>query len=148
MLKTINTIGRQDKIDLPDFGLYDIDAKVDTGAYTSAINCSKVKLKTVNGVSTLSFSLTGMQLHEKKARRFSTTQFKVKRIKSSNGMIEERFVIFSKVILFKRRIKTEFSLSNRSNMKFPILLGRKLLRKGFIIDVHQKNLSYSKKKKK
>ena len=35
-------IGRIDKADFPLLGLFDIDVKIDTGAYTSSIHCHKV----------------------------------------------------------------------------------------------------------
>lgn len=147
MFKRAITIGRADKIDLPDFELFNIDAKIDSGAYTSAINCTKVKVKTINGEKVLSFSIAGNRIHEKRARSFSTTNFVQKRIKSSNGEIEERYVVKTHIVLFGHKILTEFSLSDRSKMKFPILLGRKLLRLGFVVDVRKKNLSFQKKNK-
>lgn len=141
MSKPLQLIGRQDFIHLPEFGLKDVEAKVDTGAYTSSINCSKVKLTKVEGVSTLTFQLSANKIHEKKARKFSTTNFKRKKIRSSNGVTEERYIIKTTVVLMKRRFNAEFSLSDRSKMKFPVLLGRKLLTKKFIVDVSQKDLS-------
>ncbi len=142
MAKKVWLIGRQDKIDLPDFGLKDIDAKIDTGAYTSSINCSRVKVKTVNGVQELSFYLSGSRIHEKKSRRFKTTDFRKKKIRSSNGQIEERYVVKAVMVLYKKRLKVEFSLADRSKMKFPVLIGRKVLTDRFIVDVSKKNLSY------
>ncbi len=147
MAKNPKLLGRQDIIDLPDFGLFDLRAKVDTGAYTSAINCSRVKvIRPRGGIPTLTFYLSGTRIHERRARKFSTTSFKKKRIRSSNGITEERFVIKSRIEIYGRKYKAEFSLSDRSKMKFPILLGRQLLSKRFIVDVTKKNLSYNKKK--
>jgi hypothetical protein len=40
-----------------------------------------------------------------------------------------------------RKIKTEFSLTERKGMRFPILLGRRLLNKRFIIDTSLVNVS-------
>lgn len=148
MSKPLQLIGRQDFIHLPEFGLKDVEAKIDTGAYTSSINCSKVKLTKVDGIPTLTFQLSAIKIHEKKARKFSTTTFKKKKIRSSNGETEERFIVMTTVVMFKRRIKTEFSLSDRSKMKFPILIGRKLLKNRFLVDVSQKNLSLEFAKKK
>ncbi len=145
MAKKIRTLGRQEIIDLPSFGLEDIEAKVDTGAYTSAINCSRVKVREINGQKELTFFLSGSKIHEKRARKFSTTDFKRKKIKSSNGQIEERFVIKTTAIIYGRKLRMEFSLSDRSKMKFPILLGRKLLTGRYIVDVSKKNLSYKEK---
>lgn len=133
-------------IDLPDFGLLDIKAKVDTGAYTSAIHCSRLKLKSVDGVETLTFYLTGSQIHEKRARKFTTTQFKRKRIRSSNGKAEERYVIKTRLRAFGKLFKVEFSLSDRSKMRYPVLLGRRFLSGKFLVDVSQKDIQEKPKK--
>ena len=145
MAKNPKVIGRSDIVDLPEFGLSNIDAKIDTGAYTSAINCSRVRESNAGGVKTLTFYLSGTRIHERRARKFSTTSFKRKRIRSSNGTIEERYVVKSVITLFGRRYKTEFSLSDRSKMQFPLLLGRRLLAEKFVVDVTKKNLSYKMK---
>jgi len=130
-------IGRCDFINLPELGIEHIAAKVDTGAYTSAIHCSRIKLQRENDVEYLLFKIPGS--HQKKM--FRVTNFKLKNIKSSSGHSESRFVIKTKVSIFGKVINTEFSLANRSEMKFPVLLGRKLLKDRFIVDVSQVNLS-------
>ena len=147
MTKKIVLIGRQDIIDLPSFGLEDIEAKVDTGAYTSAINCSRVKVNTKASVPELTFFLSGSKIHEKRARKFTTTDFRKRKIKSSNGQIEERYVIKTTAVIFGRKHRMEFSLSDRSKMKFPILLGRKLLTDKYLVDVSKKNLSFKEKRR-
>ena len=147
MAKKILVIGRQDVIDLPGLGLEEIEAKIDTGAYTSAINCSRVKVTTSNNVKELTFYLSGSKIHEKRARKFKTTDFRKRKIKSSNGQIEERYVIRTTAVIFGKRHRMEFSLSDRSKMKFPILLGRKLLTGRYLVDVSKKNLSYKEKRR-
>jgi hypothetical protein len=138
-------IGRRDMVDLPGFGLQDIEAKVDTGAYTSAIHCSHIKLIERRGVKKISFHILGSLQEGLGERVFVTKNFKEKKIKSSFGQIEERFVIKTKIKLFGRVIRAEFSLSDRTEMKYPILLGRKLLKNRFIVDVSLFNLSYNQK---
>lgn len=59
--------------------------------------------------------------------------------------MEERYVITTGVLIFNKLIKTEFSLTDRSAMKYPILLGRKFLVKRFIVDVSLVNLSLKNK---
>jgi hypothetical protein len=138
-------IGRRDMIDLPEFELQNIEAKVDTGAYTSAIHCSHIHVTERKGVKKISFHILGSHQEEVGRRVFTTKNFKEKKIKSSFGQIEERFVIKTKIKLFGRVIRAEFSLSDRTEMKYPVLLGRKLLKNRFIVDVSQYNLSYNKK---
>jgi hypothetical protein len=135
-------IGRNEIIDLPEFGLHAVEAKVDTGAYTSAIHCSKIKIKKEAGKQFVTFHIPGSKIHGLGKKVFKTDDFILKNIKSSTGHMEERFVITTQVLLFNKLYKTEFSLTDRSTMKFPILLGRKLLVKRFIVDVSATNLSH------
>jgi hypothetical protein len=61
--------------------------------------------------------------------------------RNSSGKEERRYVIKTSIRLFGKKIRTEFSLANRRKMRYPLLLGRKLLKNRFIIDVSQKDLS-------
>jgi hypothetical protein len=132
-------IGRNDIIDLPEFGLVNMKAKIDSGALTSAIHCSRIKLMKHDDKQRISFHIPGIH---NKGKTFETDDFTKRKIKSSNGHIELRFIIKTNVLIFGKKIRTEFSLTDRSVMKFPILLGRKLLRNRFIIDVALENQSY------
>jgi hypothetical protein len=58
-----------------------------------------------------------------------------------------RFVISTELRIYSETFMAEFTLSDRDNLRFPILLGRKILRKKFFIDVTKKNLSFREKKK-
>lgn len=137
-------IGRRDKIDLPDFSIKNISAKIDTGAYTSALHASHVLL--IKGSpDRLSFRIEGQDLE---GREFITENFIERNIKNSFGDVERRFVIKTNVTVFNQVLETEFSLSDRSSMKHPVLLGRKFLRGKFIVDVSKLNISYKQKRKK
>jgi hypothetical protein len=75
---------------------------------------------------------TGQEMHFKK--------FRTKKVKSSNGEIQERYFVFGTMIIAGLSIQTEFSLTVRKGMRYPILLGRKILNKYFLIDTSQKYL--------
>lgn len=132
------TIGRSDKVDLPDLGIENTKAKVDTGAYTSSIHCKKISVD--EGV--LSFYLRVELSGKSIARKFQTRDFFQKKIRSSNGESQMRYVIKTHILLFGKSYLAEFSLSDRSRMKNPILIGRKLLKDKFLVDVSKKNLSF------
>ena len=140
-----DVIGRKDLIDFPQLGLENIEAKIDTGAYTSAIHCSQIKLIRKKGIRKISFHILGTHQVGVGHRVFTTADFKEKKIRSSFGHVEKRFVIKTKIKLFNRVIRAEFSLSDRTEMRFPVLLGRKLLKNKFIVDVSLCNLSYNQK---
>lgn len=141
MKKREQVIGRNDVIDLPLLDLYNVRTKIDTGAYTSALHVSRIKVTEKGGIPFVSFTITGSSIGKKGAIKFETSDFTQRKIKSSTGHIENRVVIKTQLVIFKKKYKTEFSLTDRSGMKFPVLLGRKFLKKGFIVDVSKEDLS-------
>jgi hypothetical protein len=134
-MKTL--IGRTDVVDFPNLNLFGIDIKVDTGAYTSSIHCHSIK--ETNNVLKCSFLDPKHEKYHKKILTFS--EFKQKKVKSSNGISQKRYVIKTEILLFNKIRTIELTLTERGSMRFPVLLGRKFLSKKFIVDSSKKNLS-------
>jgi hypothetical protein len=136
-------LGRRELIDFPALALAGVEAKVDTGAYTSAIHCTDIHI----GVDAQQRPVLLVNLldpgHEgADGRLLAFADFVLRDIRSSNGEVQERYVIRAVVRLYDEDFETEFSLSDRSDMKYPVLLGRSLLRQGhFVVDVAKRNLS-------
>ena len=135
-------LGRYDRIDLPELGLSNIHAKVDTGAYSCSLHCQYAKV--VNG--TLEFVLLDEEHPEFTGMKFVFKEFQEKIVKNSFGEKEKRFVIHTTIRLYDDTIETTFSLSNRGSLKFPVLIGRKLIRGRYMIDVTKINQSYRDKR--
>lgn len=131
-------IGRLEYIDLPDFGLSSIVAKIDTGAYNGAIHTTHVVEKQVDGKSVIEFSLLDPDHPEFKEDTYQVDDFQKRLVKNSNGDSELRYVVPTKIILAGEEIKVKLSLSNRKTLRHPILIGRKIIRKHFIVDVNKK----------
>ncbi len=140
--KILKTIGRKDKIDLPDLGLMEIEAKIDTGAFGCALHCHHVELVEVNGKKELHFKLLDPSHPEYEDKLLISTKFGLKHVKSSNGVKEERFTIRTSIRIFNTTYLMRFSLADRQQMKYPILLGRTFLKKRFIVDVSKKDISF------
>ncbi len=127
-------IGRRELAKLPDFGLKELKVKVDTGAYSSSIHVSSCIEN--NGQLNVVFldpnhpAFTGKTIH--------FDRFRFKKVKSSNGEIQERFFVFGTICMAGICLETEFSLTHRMGMRYPILLGRKLLNNRFIVDTSKK----------
>lgn len=138
-------IGYTDRLDLPEFGLTDVPCKIDTGAYTSSLHCSAVRLAEVNGRPLLYFRLYDPRFGLTSCKEYCFAEFSERRVRSSNGIMVSRYSIITSVLIFQQKFKVEFTLSFREKMRFPILLGRRFLRKRFLVDVHQKDLSYHQK---
>jgi hypothetical protein len=134
-------IGRADKIDFPKLGLFDIDVKIDTGAYTSAIHCSEI---IVEGESLR--CIFNSDVHQ----NFGKTEivfdaFTLTNVKSSNGFKENRYKVKSEVVFFSKTYKINLTLSTRDDMRFPVLIGRQFLRQKFMVDVDLENVSFNTK---
>lgn len=138
-------IGRIDKADFPEFQLKDINVKIDTGTYNSSIHCSDINEIVKNGKKIIRFKLLDNEHEGVYFDELFIDNYLLKEIKSSNGISEMRFVVDSEIILFGKKYLTSFSLTDRSDMKYPILLGRKLLANNFLVDVTKTDLSYKKK---
>jgi hypothetical protein len=141
-------IGRIDKADFPELSLSDINVKVDTGAYTSTIHSHHIKEVIIDGEKQIEFKLLDPTHTKYKDEIFKTKRYKKKSVKNSFGKSEQRFVVETTIVIFDEEYPIELSLSERSDMKYPILIGRKLLNHRFIVDTSKQNLSYRIKKKK
>lgn len=139
----MNILGRSDRVDLPELGVFDIQAKVDTGAFTSSLHCSQIKV--VDGI--LEFVLLDEEHPEFTGRKIRFQEFDERDIRNSFGEVERRFIINTVLRIFNEETATEFSLCNRGSLKFPVLIGRKILQDRFLIDVTKKNLSYKQKRR-
>lgn len=137
----MKTIGRIDIANFPELALEDISIKVDTGAYTSSIHCHEIKELEENGSKFIAFKLLDSSHPQYQDKVLKTSSYIEKRVKSSNGQVESRFIISTNIFLFGEVLPIELSLSERSNMKYPVLLGRKFLSHKFIVDTSLKNLS-------
>ena len=135
-------IGKYDRLDLPELKLENIKAKIDSGAKTSSLHCSYIKQLDED---TVIFEVLDESHKKFRKKRYSMPIQRVAKVRSSNGIIEERFVILLKTLIFSKEFEVEYTLRNRKKMNFPILLGREFLKQNFLIDVNKKYLSYSKK---
>lgn len=134
-------IGRKDVADFEKLDLYGIEVKIDSGAYTSSFHCHKIEKVNRDGVELIKCKFldpSHPQYHEKE---FCFDNFKMRTIKSSNGLVEERVSINTEITIFRKKYPIELTLAERIEMKHPVLLGRKFVSKRFLIDTSRKNLS-------
>lgn len=133
----IRLIGRREFVDFPELSIFGIEAKIDTGAYTSAIHCKDIMVKKSEGKSSLFFKLLDESHPEYSEKTHEFERFSIKKIKNSFGEMEERYVIKTTIRIGKKSIKTTVSLSDRENMRYPVLIGRRMLKGRFLIDVNK-----------
>lgn len=131
-------IGAKELISILDLHLYDIDAKVDTGADSNALHCDDIF---VDENDIVHFKLLD-EVHEAyHGKHMQVPLYEMKKVKSSNGKVQERPSIRVKVEFFGEEYMTVISLTNRSDMKYPMLIGRKFLTNKFLVDVSKEYLT-------
>lgn len=151
MATTINrhkiVIGRAEYMHFVDVGANDIPAKVDTGAYRSAVHASDIKLS--NDGKTLSFKLLGNHpICSNLSKEIITKDFSQVKIANSFGDEELRYEVKMRVKLGPKTFAANFSLADRSKKIYPILIGRKILNGRFMVDTSQTSLNRIELKKK
>jgi len=135
----LKTLGRLELVSFPEWELFDLQAKVDTGAYTSSLHCHHIE-KTGEG-KTVRFNLLDPSHDIYNEKLMELPIYREKTVKSSNGVSELRFIVKTVIQLFDLQFEAELSLTDRSEMKYPVLLGRKLLKGRFLVNPSKKFLS-------
>jgi hypothetical protein len=134
--KPLSTIGIHEQIHIPKSNITSIECKIDTGAYNSAIDCSYTnESHNENGDPVLTYTLLNENHQSYTGKKLSTKKFKSKEVKSSNGIKTIRYQIKLSIEIKGKKIKSTFNLSDRKNMRYPVLIGRKVLANRFLVDV-------------
>lgn len=133
-MKKFYVIGRTEKISIPMFEIKDIESKIDTGAYTSSIDCSEIEL--FNDGKTLKFKVLDKDNTHYVDNWYIFEKWSKTDVTSSNGQKEERYMITVEIEIDGIKIDSDFTLTNRSKMTYPILIGRKTIPRGWYVDVH------------
>lgn len=141
-MKTRIIIGRQDVADFPKLNLLELPVKIDSGAYTSSLHCHNIEEFIENGIKKIKCNFLDPEHEKYHEKEFIFDNFKKRKVKSSNGIVETRYSITTEIILFKTNYPIELTLTERGSMRFSVLLGRKFLSKKFIINTAIKNLSH------
>jgi len=131
--KPLTTIGRAEKISLLDYDLADIPAKIDTGADSSSIWVSGV-LESEQGLEFCLFA-PGSPYYSGKTVKLPPKNYTITRVENSFGQRENRYKVKLKIGVKGRVVKATFTLADRSQKTYPILLGRRLLTGKFMVDV-------------
>ncbi len=130
----VPVIGWREWLSLPDLGIDAIKAKIDTGARTSAIHAFKIRPFVERGVPWVSFVLRPRQRHRTPELECACPVLDERKIKSSNGDEERRFVIETEACLGDIVWPIELSLTNRDELGFRMLLGREAVRDHFLVN--------------
>lgn len=130
--KGLALIGRAEKADFPDINAFGVPVKIDTGADASSI--WGTAQETESGIDVVFFGEESPFYSGKKVH-FDTGEYQLTRVANSFGHKEVRFKVKLSIKVAGRNIKGTFTIANRSNKLYPVLLGRRLLHGKFLVDV-------------
>ncbi len=122
MLFSLPLIGWKEYVVFTRLKLGPLVAKIDTGARTAALHADSI---VISG-KRVRFLIDG--------KRYAAPLVGHKRVKSSNGQVETRAVIRATIQLGNQIIKTQITLTDRTDMDVPMLLGRQSIKGLFLVN--------------
>ncbi|MFD2743544.1 MULTISPECIES: ATP-dependent zinc protease family protein [Sphingobacterium] len=139
MVKEKKIIGRAEVVDLPELGLYNVPAKIDTGAETSVVHCEDMQVLEEGGhMYILAHIAASDDSDETLEIRFPVHRERT--VKSSFGQAETRHIFRTKIKIFNELYDIKLSFRDRSAMTYPMLLGRNFIAGKFLVDVSKRDL--------
>ncbi|MFW2368356.1 MAG: ATP-dependent zinc protease [Desulforhopalus sp.] len=127
-------IGWREWVKIPELGVDNIKAKVDSGARSSSIHAVNLKTFDRDGEQWVRFKIHPMQRSKKNPIDVEARVCEFRSVRSSNGVAKLRPVIMTKIELLGKVLEVELTLASRDNMGFRMLLGREAFRKHFLVD--------------
>ncbi len=138
-------IGRTELVTFVRLGDTQVPAKIDSGAYHSSVHATDIVVKG----DELHCTLFGKHPIGKYMKfSFSTKNFRQTSIKNSFGQSELRYEVPIRIKIGPKVITTPFTLADRSNNTYPVLIGRKVLNNRFVIDTSLTTVSRAELKRK
>ena len=119
---------------LPGIEVEWIKVKLDTGARSSAIHAFDIHEFTRDGQPWVRFSIHPWQRSQEDSVEVELPIHDRRRVRSSTGHVQERYVVLIDVTLLDRTVTAEVTLTSRDQMGFRMLIGREALRQGYLID--------------
>lgn len=119
--------GSFEHVVLPEFTSEQIIAKVDTGAYSGAIHCTFIEEVKRDGARVLRFS--PLQY----GKVVELTKYRRVLVRSSTGHQVKRYIIETDVTIRGTTYRAYVGLSDRKDMQYEMLIGRRFLAENNIL---------------
>lgn len=142
----ILTFGWREWVGLPDIGIRQIKAKVDTGARTSALHAFEVRPYSEHGRDRVEFRIHPRQKDFDTVITCNADILDTRTVTDSGGHKEERYVIETTLTIGKQSWPIEVTLTSRDDMLFRMLLGRTAIKNRAIVNPARSYLVGKKKK--
>jgi len=127
-------VGSEEWCCLPQINIPGIKARVDSGAKTSALHAVNIIPFKKNGAPWISFDVHPLQNDGKTTIHCEAPIHDKRKVKSSSGTTEIRFVIKTVISIADYNWEIEITLSNRDSMGYRMLLGRQAMSGKMLVD--------------
>lgn len=136
-------IGWKEYLDLPELGVFDLKAKVDTGARTSSLHVTDLRVlePLADGAAEIAFAVPLDRAEPARAVDARARMLRRVKVTDSGGTSEVRPVIETELVLGAVHKRILLTLTDRTGMLFRMLLGRKALEEDFLVDVGSRYLT-------
>ncbi len=132
-MDNIRLLGWREWISLPELGIEKLKCKVDTGAKTSALHAFYVDSFMIDDQKMVRFGIHPIQSNTTVIKHCEAKVVDERVVTSSDGNKTLRYVIETTMVLGDLTKKIEVTLTNRDNMRFRMLLGRRALDESFMV---------------
>jgi hypothetical protein len=122
--------GAFEHVSFPDLNIDDVVAKVDTGADSGAVHCASIELITRRSDGKTVLRYVPMHNHNK---AIETEDFIKANVRGSTGHRLPRFIIETNIVIKGEKYKIRIGLSDRTDMKTDVLIGRRFLSENNIL---------------
>lgn len=119
-------VGWREVVHFPRLQLNHVPVKIDTGARTTAIHASDIRLDEDGQNYSVEFTLPILRLESPRRIRIPVSD--IRDVKNTGGVAERRVVITTDLTVGRRTWPIEMTLADRSDMEFPVIVGRQALR--------------------
>lgn len=125
--------GWREYVRLPGLKAGPFIAKLDTGARSASLHAENIEVYERDGKSHVRFDVPA-DAARSRARRCELPLHGSKRVKNTGGVAETRLVIETEIALGPERWLAQVTLSDRTDMGVPMLLGRSTIRGRFHVN--------------
>ncbi|PIB28503.1 30S ribosomal protein S6--L-glutamate ligase [Maribacter sp. 4G9] len=133
-MEDLKIIGSEEWCVFKELGVPAIKARVDSGAKTSSIQATNLKIVNKGAQEWVKFEVNPLQENRSIALNCEARLIDRRMVKSSSGISEERLVVRTPVTLGENTFDIELTLANRDTMEFRMLLGREALTDRYIVN--------------
>jgi len=117
-------IGACEWIALPELGINQLRARVDTGAKSCALHALDIEQFERDGMVYAGFRIPVGRHEDTRWQRCEARVRRTRRVRNTSGELEERLTIRTPLIIGHSRWEVDITLTNRERMRYRMLLGR------------------------